>query len=82
MLPPLTSRDRLNAKRLGFPDALTLGMRTSCRLAVVNRRQKGVFAPSQNKTKQVEKTPKERTSERPRQLKVAQKVMGEQKWIL
>lgn len=59
--------------RLGFPDAHSLGMRTRRRLTVVNRRQKGVFAPSQNKTKQVEKTPNERTFGRPRRLKVAQK---------
>lgn len=59
--------------RLRFPDARSLGMRTRRSLTVVNRRQKGVFAPSQNKTKQVEKTPKERTFGRPRRLKVAQK---------
>lgn len=51
----------------------TRGMRTQRRLTVVNRRQKGVFAPSQNKTKQVEKIPKERTFGRPRRPKVAQK---------
>lgn len=58
---------------LGFPDAPSSGMRTRRRLTVVNRRQKGVFAPSQNKTKQVEKSPNERTFTRLRRLKVAQK---------